>query len=165
MGEFMKKLLIDTTILFIITSFCHFIYDIMPCFVTSLFFPVNESIFQHLKMLFTAAIIFTIIKYIKTKDKNIFINMYLRSMFLIIILLILYLPEYYLFGEIMIVTLIILYISCFLTTYLMTKIKFKKEYKLFNIICLILLLVDLYISYYFTYYPIKDDFFILYYFL
>ena len=114
----MKKIIINSIIIFLICSLFHFGYD----FITSLFFPVNESIWEHLKMIFTSTIVFSFISNLFYHDKNILFKTYIRTMATIIILLILYLPTYYLLGEVMILTLIILFISIFLSEVIASKI-------------------------------------------
>ena len=48
----------------IILSFVfHFVYDLIPNFVTSIFFPVNESIWEHMKLLYTSILVYGIIDY------------------------------------------------------------------------------------------------------
>ena len=110
----MKKIIINSIIIFLICSLFHFGYDFIPNFITSLFFPVNESIWEHLKMIFTSTIVFSFISNLFYHDKNTLFKSYIRTMATIIILLILYLPTYYLLGEVMILTLIILFISVLL---------------------------------------------------
>ena len=44
----MKKISI---ILFLVMSMVHFVYDILNYDIIAIFFPTNESIFQHMKMI------------------------------------------------------------------------------------------------------------------
>ena len=46
----MMSIIVITVIEFLIGSFMHFLYDIFPNVLTSLIAPVNESIFEHLKL-------------------------------------------------------------------------------------------------------------------
>ncbi len=114
-----KKLVLSTIIIFLLCSLCHFGYTIFPSFITSIFFPVNESIFEHLKMLFTAEVLFSIFTFSK-KDYSFFLLMFLRGCLSVFILLMLYLPIYYLLGEVMLVTFLILFITILLTEYILT---------------------------------------------
>lgn len=148
-----KKILFHTIIIFIVCSIFHFGYDWFPSFLTSLFFPVNESVFEHLKMIFTATCFFSLISNLFYHDKNILFKTYLRSMASIIILLLLYLPVNYLIGENMIVTLIILFISIFLSEMICERISVTKEYSLINKISLVLLILNFSIFAICTYYP------------
>ncbi|MEG0451906.1 MAG: DUF6512 family protein [Coprobacillus sp.] len=42
--------MILTVVEFILGSFMHFLYDLCPCFLTAMIAPINESIFEHLKL-------------------------------------------------------------------------------------------------------------------
>lgn len=154
-----KKITINTIIIFLICSLFHFGYSIFPNFFTSLFFPVNESTWEHLKMIFTASLVFTFINDLIHHNKNTFIRAYSRSMLTIIILLILYLPINYIFGENMIVTLIILFISIFISEMITSKISTTDNNKSLNTISLILLIINFIVFALLTYYPIKADLF------
>ena len=55
----MKKILINSLFIFVISSIFHFVYNIFPNNITALFFPVNESIWEHYKLLYTSAILFS----------------------------------------------------------------------------------------------------------
>lgn len=154
-----KKIILNTLIIFGLCSIFHFIYDLIPCSITSLFFPVNESIWEHLKMIFTASVLFSLINNIHKKDKNIFLKAYLRMMLTIIILLTIYLPVNLFIGEIMILTLIILFISILTSEIIVSKIPSKKHYKTLNIISACLLILNFIIFTIFTYYPPKNFFF------
>ncbi len=57
----------------------HSIYKIWPNFLTSIFFPVNESIFEHNKMILLSYLTLSIIDYLIFKKDNVFINYYLTS--------------------------------------------------------------------------------------
>ena len=153
----MKKILINSIIIFIISSISHFIYNIFPNTITSIFFPVNESVWEHLKLLFTSSVIFSLINY--KKIPNIFSITLIRSILLIVILLILFLPIYYLFGENIIFTLIILFITILITEYIISKIYNKKLIKSLNFISIFIIIIC-YINFlYLTYNPPKLDLF------
>lgn len=154
-----KKIIMNTVILFLLCNLLHFGYDIFPNFITSIFCPVNESIWEHLKMIFSASVIFSMISRLFTKDSVFFIKGYLRGMFTIIILLILYLPLYYKFGEILIATMILLFICIFITEIIIEKLPLKKHQETLNIIGTILIILNFMIFSYLTYHPIKVDLF------
>ena len=141
-----KKILINTIIIFIISSILHFIYDIFPCTITSIFTPVNESIFEHLKLIFTSSLIYSIL----IKDKK-YSNYYLRGIITNIILLTIYLPFRLISNEILIITLIILFISIFISEILITKININTS----KIISILIIIFIYSIFTYLTYYPIK----------
>lgn len=155
-----KKILLNTIMIYILCAIFHFGYDFFPCFLTSLFFPVNESVFEHLKMIFTATCFISLLTNIFYQDKNILFKTYLRSMASIIILLLLYLPINYVLGENMIITLIILFISIFLSELIGSRISKKKDYRLINKVSLFLLVLNFIIFAIYTYYPPKMGLFL-----
>ena len=70
-----KKLkIVSTIIAFAICFPLHFLYDVFPSFLTSIFAPVNESIWEHMKLLFGSILLAGIIQKIYLKFKNQKIN-------------------------------------------------------------------------------------------
>ena len=65
-----KKILIHSLIIFAISTLIHSFYDCLPCFVTSIIIPVNESIWEHLKMIFTSYMILLLIIVLFSKKNN-----------------------------------------------------------------------------------------------
>ena len=57
--------------IFIISFIVHFIYSVFPCRFTSFFFPVNESIFEHMKIIYTSTLLYGIIDYFLLKNSHI----------------------------------------------------------------------------------------------
>lgn len=56
-----KYILISSVVIFGICFPAHFAFDLLQYDVVALFFPTNESIFQHMKMIFTSFLIFYVI--------------------------------------------------------------------------------------------------------
>ena len=156
----LKRIIIDAILIFILCSFLHFLYNLIPTFFTSIFAPVNESIWEHLKMIFSASIIYSLFSNFYYKEKEIFFKGYLRGMLTIIILLIIYLPFRLIFGEVMIITLIILFLSIFISEILVFKIIEKKHFKYLNIISAFLIIINFVIFTFLTYNPIKTFLFL-----
>ena len=52
-----KLKIIGVVVAFFLCFPFHFIYDSFPSFVTSIFAPVNESIWEHMKILFGSIIL------------------------------------------------------------------------------------------------------------
>lgn len=94
----MKKTKIIIIILAFILAFgSHFAYDVFPNKIFSILFPVNESIWEHMKLIATPILLMAIIEYVVYKRKNIDTNNFLLAYGIsiplgIIIYLILYLP-------------------------------------------------------------------------
>ena len=56
-------------------------YDLFPNVITSFFFPVNESIWEHMKILFTSTMIYGVFDYILMKRFNIKYNNLLLGLY------------------------------------------------------------------------------------
>jgi len=82
-----KTILFSSIVIFILCSLFHFGYTFLPHFITSIFFPVNESIFEHLKMLATAEVVFSLYVIFRKDKENGFLKMLLRIILSIFILL------------------------------------------------------------------------------
>ena len=142
----------------------HGIYSWIPSPITSIF-PVNESLFEHVKLIFYSPIFSSIILYFIFKRKGYIINNFLFGLmvsivFNIFIFYLIFLPIYYEIGENLTITLIIYFISICLSGYMYYLIingSFDSR-KLNVISCIILLLIAIVLTY-FTYNPLKIDFF------
>ena len=142
----------------------HNLYSWIPNIITSIF-PVNESLFEHIKLIYLSPIISSIILYFyfrKFKDfkiNNLLFGLIISTMFNIIIFYLVYLPLYYTYGSIMWMTLTIYFLTIILSQYLYYLIiELPNNHKL-NIISSIMLIIILFILTYFTYHPLKIDFF------
>lgn len=160
-----KKLkIISTIIAFILCFPLHFLYDTFPNFITSIFSPVNESIWEHMKILFTSILFTGVLQkiYVTTKHlnyNNICLSNFTAALLSIPIFLSIFLPIYNIIGENMIVTIIIMLITITIVEYISYKIMNKREHKLekdtviFAIITYIIFTV-------LTYYPLNINIFI-----
>lgn len=160
-----KKFKIISIILaFAICFPLHFLYDIFPSFITSIFSPVNESIWEHMKLLFGSIIftgvlgkIYVLIK--KQKVNNICFSTFTAACSSIPIFLIMFLPIYYIIGHNMITTIIIMFITIVLAEIISYIIMTKKDFKLENIT--ILFTISIYVIFaILTYYPLNNNLFI-----
>lgn len=158
--------ILSSFLIFFISFLTHFGYDKFPNLITSFLFPVNESIFEHMKMIFSSYLIYYIIEFFYFRKNNINSinnnsNKILSLTLNIIIFLSIYLPVYYTFGYNTITTLTIYYISILITQLISYKIlESKKEYIFFNKYCYFILLIYFLLFIYLTYYPLKEDIFI-----
>ena len=99
--------------IFLLTILFHFLYEWFPNIIFSIIFPVNESIWEHMKLLYSGFFFFGLIEYFLLKKFSITANNFWYCLFLCMITsimtyLIIYLPIYNLFGENLIVSIILL---------------------------------------------------------
>lgn len=112
-----KKLkIIGIVIAFLLCFPLHFLYDKFPNFITSVFGPVNESIWEHMKILFGGILLSGIIQKIivilkKENYNNICFSNFVAGIVSIPIFLVLFLPVYYMIGENMPVTIFIMFVT------------------------------------------------------
>ena len=104
--------------MFIFCFLTHFLYNFFPNTLFSIFFPVNESIWEHMKMMSSSILIWSILEYFLYKKFRVNHNNFILSLFLevclsIIIFLIIYLPIYHFTGSIFVLNLIVLFISLY----------------------------------------------------
>ena len=157
-----KKILINSIIIFILSVLLHSLYHYLPCFLTSIFAPVNESIWEHMKIIFSSYMLYLLIKklFFKKQENNLVTSFTISSIINIIIFLIIYIPVYLIFKENLIVTLIILFITIVISNYIMYKIQDKKINKKINKYSIYLIPLVYIIFAILTYFPIKGKLFI-----
>ena len=67
----MKKIkIISIFIMFALSFLSHFAYETIPNFISSILFPVNESIWEHMKLLSTPVLLYMIIEYFVRELSN-----------------------------------------------------------------------------------------------
>lgn len=164
MNKTKKFVVINTIIIFLFGFVTHNLYKWFPSFVTAIF-PVNESLFEHLKMIFitpviVSSILYAIFYFQKKKINNFLGSLFISTMVNILSFYLVYLPIYYNFGQNMIITLIVYFISIIVSQYVNYLLINRKNSRLFNVIGLISIVVVLISLLYFTYNPIESDFFL-----
>ena len=149
---------------FVIFLLCfpfHFLYDWLPNSLFSIFFPVNESIWEHMKLIYTSFVFYGIFDYLLLKKNKIVFNNFLIQLFLIPIIaifiyLIIFIPIYKIIGENMIVSIGLLAIVILIEQILSYFILQYKEIKYQNIIGIIGIILIYIIFGYLTYKPIEN---------
>ncbi|MBR6690712.1 MAG: hypothetical protein IKL65_05215 [Bacilli bacterium] len=159
-----KSRIISTIGIFLLCFLFHFIYDWIPSSITAIFFPVNESIWEHMKMLFSAIIFYGIIDYIilqkfKIRYNNFFTSLFVSALTIIPIYLIMFLPIYHKIGENMIITIGIMLLAIIISQIISYKILKGKDFDKLNIVSLILIIISYIVFAYLTYYPVKTELF------
>ena len=150
--------------IFVLAFLFHFIYEWIPNTLTSIFFPVNESIWEHMKLIFTSVAMYGIIDYIiliksKIKYNNFFTSLFVSSITIVPIFLSLYLPLYYKIGPKMYLNIIIMFVSIVISQIISYYILKSKNINKLNIISIILIILSYITFSYLTYNPIKCELF------
>jgi len=157
----MKKIkTIGVFIIFGLSIISHFMYEWFPNIIFSIILPVNESIWEHMKLLVTPVLIFSIFEYIIYRKKNIpfnnFILSYSISVILgIIIYLAIYLPIDYIFGHSAIIAISLLFITFIIIEIISYYIMNYNEIRYSNIIGISIIILIYIIFGYLTYNPIE----------
>ena len=159
----MKKIkVVGIIVIFALTVLYHFLYEWFPNPVFSVLFPVNESIWEHMKLLYSGILTWGIVEYFILKRKNIKFTNYFSSLFLtmitsIIVYLILYLPLYSLFKENMFISIGLLIIVIILMEifnyYLISR---KEENKFLDKVSIILIILGYVVFLSLTYDPPRN---------
>ena len=160
----MKKIKIIITIINFLISFpIHFVYGKYPSYITSIFFPINESLWEHMKIITTSILISSLIESIIYKINKIKTSNFIFSIPIIsIIVVIFYLTIYLIISKFIPHNFIITIILMFITYIICQIISFKiinKDSKNYNLIGIILLITICMIYTHFTYYPPKYSIF------
>ena len=144
----LKKIkIIGTLTIFTLAFIYHFLYEWFPNPIFSILFPVNESIWEHMKLLYTGILSWGLIEIILLKKNKINYNNYPYQLFLtsftsIIVYLILYLPIYNIIGEKLIISISLLFIVILLEQILSYYLlKQKKENEILDKISIILIIL------------------------
>lgn len=155
-----KVKIIGIIIIFLLCFPLHFLYDFFPNFLTSIFLPINESIWEHMKLIYTSYLLWGIVEYfLLKKEKNInnfYLQLFLVPILGICIYLIIYLPIFNIFGENLIVSLSLLLLIVIIEqtlSYFFLKneeISNKKTIWIIGIILVYLFFI------YFTYFPLDN---------
>lgn len=159
-----KFKIIGIIIAFILCFPLHFLYSKFPNFLTSIFAPVNESIWEHMKILFGSILLSGIIQKIiitvkKRKINNIIFSNFIGAITSIPIFLIMFLPIYYIIGENFPITIIIMFIAITISQIISYIIMEKKDFKLENKTIFLIIIVYILFTI-LTYYPLKNNLFI-----
>lgn len=147
--------------IFLLSFLSHFVYDLFPNVVSSIFFPVNESIWEHMKILFTTIIMYGVIDYILLRKNNIHFNNFNAQLFFtafisIPIYLILFLPIYSIIGENVFVSISLMLIVYIIISYISYKMLLSDDFVILNNISVYLIIIMYFIFTYLTYFPIHN---------
>lgn len=156
--------ILDVIFIFCLCLVTHFVYTWVPNTLFSIFFPVNESIWEHLKMIYSAIIVwgffdFCILKLFKIKFKNFLVNLFISSFFSLITFLLIYMPLFYFFGNSVFLNIVVLIIAIIVSQIISYYVLKAEDYNYLNYISLIGIIFIYIIFGVLTYYPFKNDLF------
>ena len=151
-------------VIFLLSIVSHFIYGWIPNNIFSIIFPVNESVWEHMKLVITPVLIFSIFEYILYKKKDIYFNNFILSYGISIVIgifsyLILYLPIHYIIGHSTIYAIVLLFIIFIIIQIISYYIMNYREIWYSNVIGIIIIMSMYIIFGYLTYNPIEIDIF------
>lgn len=153
---------LSPVVIFLLSSLLHFGYDLLPNFFTSLFFPVNESIWEHNKIIFGAFFLWMILDTLfYKKEWRITSNVISAILCSFLVMLVFSFTFFIILNkQDNIVVTFIIYFICIVVAqvfnfYLQKKDKIGK----YNTIGIILWIIIFALGAYFTYYPLKTGLF------
>lgn len=160
-----KQIYLHTILTFLLCFLTHFLYEWFPSTFTSLFFPVNESIWEHMKMIYSTFILYGLLEYIllkktKTSFHNFFLALFIKSSLSIPIYLLLYLPLYFLLGENMIISFILLLLVIYIGHRIGAFIMKRKEMKYDSILGILGIITGFIVMGILTYNPPRNFLFL-----
>lgn len=161
----MKKVkTIGIIIVFFLSIASHYLYDLYPNIIFSLLFPVNESIWEHMKLIATPILIFSLLEYIIYIKKKILFNNFLFSYSVpiimgIIVYLLIYLPIYYMLGHSLIFSILLLLLTFIVIEIVSYKIMTYHRINNSNIMGWLLIIFMYIIFGVFNYLPLKNNLF------
>lgn len=126
--------------------------------------PVNESIWEHMKLLYTPIILTILFDYFITNKNKIKLNNFFTSIFIssissIILYLVIYMPIHNTFGHNATFAIILLFIIICFSQYISYLILTKENYQKLNIISIVLIIIGFIVFGYLTYKPLKNNLF------
>ena len=161
----MKKIkIIGIFISFVLSVILHFMYGLFPNTFISIIAPVNESIWEHMKLIISSSLIFSIFEYYIYKKKDIAFNNFILSCAIssilgIIIYLLLYIPINDIFGHKAYIAIGLLFLIFVLVQYVGYYIMNYKHIKYGNYVGILLIIIVYFVFGYLTYYPPKINLF------
>ena len=161
----MKKIkIIGVFISFVLSIILHFIYGLIPNSITSVIAPVNESIWEHMKLIVSSTLLFSIIEYFIYKKKDIpynnFILSYAISSILgVIVYLLIYIPLNDIFGHKIYIAISLLFLILIFVQIFSYYIMNYKKINYGNELGILIIIIVYFIFGYLTYHPPKINLF------
>lgn len=147
-----KKNIFMIIFLFLLSFLWHFMYDWFPCALTSIFFPVNESIWEHMKIIFYCLFIGGVLE---KKGNNYYLNILVKPLVGVLFYLIIFIPLYLIFGESMFISLSLMLFTYIIMELLGIKISKQEELNIKALPIIIIILISILFSI-LTFYPLHN---------
>lgn len=157
----LKKIkIINVVFLFLLSFLWHFVYDWFPNNIFALFFPVNESIWEHMKIIYYCLFMGSILEFVLCKKNNIKINNFyieamVKSILGVIFYLIIFVPFYLWLGESMLISISLMLITYIFMEYIGYKILTWEEMNI-NILPVIIIVLGCIMFVILTFYPLHN---------
>ena len=147
-----KKNIFMIIFLFLLSFLWHFMYDWFPSVLTSIFFPVNESIWEHMKIIFYCLLIGSVLE---KKGNNYYLNILVKPLVGVLFYLIIFIPLYLIFGESMFISLSLMLFTYIIMELLGIKISKQEELNIKALPIIIIILISILFSI-LTFYPLHN---------
>lgn len=146
--------------LFFLSFIYHNIYKYFPFDIIAIFFPVNESIWEHMKIIYFTLLTSSILEYFIYKRYNLNINNFNISMMVkstagVIIYLCLFIPIYKVFGKVFILSILLMLLIYILMEYISYKI-LKSDDVNIKVLPLIIIVLNIILFLILTFYPLHN---------
>lgn len=157
----LKKIkIINVVFLFLLSFLWHFVYDWFPNNIFALFFPVNESIWEHMKIIYFCLFMGSILEFVLCKKNNIKINNFyieamVKSILGVIFYLIIFVPFYLWLGESMFISISLMLITYIFMEYIGYKILTGEEMNI-NILPVVIIALGCIMFVILTFYPLHN---------
>lgn len=152
-----KYLIISSFVIFALAALIHSLYDITNLRIFKPFAPINESVWEHLKMMFYAGIVFSLIECFLgyQKFKNYYVARGTSILISTTLIPIIYYGYTHFTGRgYLWVDITITFVISFISQLLFRKILLSNSsLKKYNPIIIILVIISILLFAYFTYYP------------
>lgn len=143
--------------IFVLCFISHNVFKIIKNPIITILFPINESIWEHTKIIPTSTLVYTLIYLLKYKNlnSNFLLGNTIASFISIILLIIIYTPLYILFKENFIIAISVMLIVIMITQKISYFIIKKDKIKYSNFISFIIIVITYTIFGILSYKPLK----------
>ena len=154
----LKKIKIINVVVFFFLSFLwHFGYDLFSNFLTAIFFPVNESIWEHMKIIFGVIVFGSTISLLlmnkfKVKFNNFYVEVITKAVIGVIFYLLIFIPLYKWLGENMFISIALMLVTYIFVEFVGFKILSLEELNI-KVLPIVLLALCYILFALLTYYP------------